>query len=87
LKRAKQRGRRRGEVVDVVELSPALREVFVELQAIRPPKCLHVFPTRDDNAYADRGFKSLWNRIVLKAIADGVLAADARFTFHDLRAY
>lgn len=87
LRRAKQRGKRRGEVVDVIALSPALRQVFAELQAMRPPECLHVFPTRDGNAYGESAFKTLWNRIMVAAVTAGVVPAEARFTFHDLRAF
>jgi integrase len=46
-----------------------------------------VFPTRDNNAYTARGFKTLWQRCVLLAIKEKVLTKADRFTFHDLRAY
>ena len=44
-------------------------------------------PTRDNNAYSARGFKTLWPRCVVLAMQEKVLAKDDRFTFHDLRAY
>jgi integrase len=50
-------------------------------------ECAFVFPTRDGNQYTDEGFKSIWQRIVLKAIDQDVIKADVRFTFHDLRAF
>jgi integrase len=87
VKRAKQRGKKRGEVVEVIAITPALRACLEELKALRRGDCLYVFPTRDNNAYSARGFKTLWQRIVLKAIAEKVIPAEARFTFHDLRAY
>lgn len=88
VKRAKQRGGKRGEVVEEIAITPALRAVLDELQAIRPGKeCLYVFPTRDGNAYSARGFKTLWQRIVLAAIEAKVITAETRFTFHDLRAF
>ena len=48
---------------------------------------IYVFPTRDNNQYTDRGFKTLWQRCVLAAIGKKILTAQTRFTFHDLRAY
>lgn len=87
IKRAKQRGKRRGEVVEEIAISPALQACLDRLKAIRPHReCLYVFPTRDNNAYSARGFKTLWHRIVLAAIEAKVIDASSRFTFHDLRA-
>lgn len=85
--RAKQRGKKREQVREVVEITPALAEVLDALEAIRPEGCAQVFPTRDGNAYTARGFKTLWQRVVHAAIAAKALPAEARFTFHDLRAY
>lgn len=85
--RAKQRGKRREQVVEVIDITPRLAEVLDRLQAIRAGDCAHVFPTQDGNPYSTRGFKTLWQRIVRAAIKAGVLTAETRFTFHDLRAY
>lgn len=85
--RAKQRGRKREQIVEVVSISPALDALLVRLKAIRKLDCLYVFPTRDNNQYTDAGFKTLWQRCVLKAIEEKVLTAETRFTFHDLRAF
>jgi len=88
IKRAKQRGKKRGEVIEEIDIQPALQLCLDELEAIRPGKeCLYVFPTRDNNAYSDRGFKTLWSRIVLAAIEAKVITQETRFTFHDLRAF
>lgn len=88
VKRGKQRGKKRGEVVEEIVITPALRACLDELKAIRPGReCLYVFPTRDNNAYTARGFKTLWQRIVLAAIKAKVISASERFTFHDLRAF
>lgn len=90
VKRAKQRGKKRGEVIEVIAISPAMRALLARLKALREARgveCLYVFPTRDGNAYKARGFKTLWQRTVQKAMKDGALAAADRFTFHDLRAY
>lgn len=87
IKRAKQRGKKRGEVIEEIAISPSLQACLDELRALRRNDCLYVFPTRGNNAYTARGFKTLWQRIVVKAIADKVIPAEARFTFHDLRAY
>lgn len=88
IKRAKQRGKKRGEVVEEISMSPDLRACLEELKTIRPDReCLYVFPTRDNNAYTSRGFKTLWGRVVLAAIEAKVITHETRFTFHDLRAY
>lgn len=90
VKRAKQRGKKRGEVIEVIEITPRLQALIDRLKALRTERgvdCLYVFPTRDNNAYSARGFKTLWQRSVLLAIEEGVLSAETRFTFHDLRAY
>lgn len=89
-KRAKQRGKKRGEVIELVTITPRLQALIDRLKALRAERgldCLYVFPTRDNNAYTDRGFKTLWQRIVLQAVKEKVLASSERFTFHDLRAH
>lgn len=85
--RAKQRGKKREQIVEVVRISPALDALLARLEAIRKLDCLYVFPTRDNNQYSDRGFKTLWQRCVLQAIEEKILSDDTRFTFHDLRAF
>lgn len=85
--RAKQRGKKREQVVEVVGITARLSDLLDRLEAIRVDECAHVFPTRDGNAYSDRAFKTLWQRCMRDAIRDGVLPKEARFTFHDLRAY
>lgn len=89
-KRAKQRGKKRGEVIELVAITPALQALIDRLKAVRATRgvdCLYVFPTRENNAYTDRGFKTLWQRCVLAAIEEGIMTAEQRFTFHDLRAH
>lgn len=86
--RAKQRGKKKDQIVEEVHISPALAALLDRLEAIRPGKeCLVVFPTRDRNHYTASGFKTLWQRIVKKAIEEKVITAEDRFTFHDLRAF
>jgi integrase len=85
--RAKQRGKRREQVVELVEITPRLAALLDRLQAVRKKDCMAVFPTRGGNAYTARGFKTLWQRCVIAAISEKALPAAARFTFHDLRAY
>ena len=63
--RAKQRGKKREQVVEVVSISPALEALLVRLEAIRERDCQYVFSTRDNNHYTDSGFKTLWQRCVL----------------------
>ena len=85
------RGKRREgrpEIVDVLSISADMAALLHRLEAVRPDReCLHVFPTRDGNAYSARGFKTLWQRCVVDAIKAGILLAADRFTFHDLRAF
>lgn len=88
--RAKQRGKKRERIVEIISITPALGALMDRLQALHKQRgvdCLYVFPTRDNNAYSARGFKTLWQRCVLLAIEKKVIAESDRFTFHDLRAY
>ena len=89
-KRAKQRGEKKGNVIEVVSITPALQVLIERLKSIRQERgigCLYVFPTRDNNPYNDRGFKTLWARCRASAIADKALTKADKFTFHQLRAY
>lgn len=88
--RAKQRGKKREQVIERIAMSDDLYQLMTELRALnkeRDTDCLYVFPTRDNNQYTKRGFQTLWQRCVTDAIAEGVLKSEHRFTFHDLRAY
>lgn len=88
--RAKQRGAKRGNIIEVISITPALDQLLKRLlsvQTSRGVSCAYVFPTRDNNAYSASGFKTLWQRSVLKAIEEKALTVGDRFTFHDLRAY
>lgn len=85
LQRAKQRGGRTKR--ELVGISEALREVLERVRAqegyspigpvFRAPKT--------NNPYTDRGFKSMWNRLMVAAVKAAVI--EERFTFHDLRAH
>ncbi|WGS43993.1 tyrosine-type recombinase/integrase [Burkholderia sp. JSH-S8] len=47
VKRAKQRGKKRGEVLEQIEITPLLAELLDRLEALRGDKeCLYVFTTR-----------------------------------------
>lgn len=85
-KRAKQRGKQRDLIVERLAISLPLLELLGELKGLNR-ECAYVFPTRDNNPYNARAFKTLWQRCVTLAIEQGVLTAHTRFTFHDLRAY
>ncbi|MGN6410825.1 MAG: tyrosine-type recombinase/integrase, partial [Nitrobacter sp.] len=84
-KRAKQRGKKRGEVIELVEITPALDELLERLKAVRKNDCLYVFPNRYGTHYTPAGFKGMWGKLMTKAIEEKVI--EKRFTFHDLRAY
>lgn len=90
LVRAKQRGAKKGEVVDVIAITPAMRQLLADLKDAREARgrdCTYLFPTEDGNAYSARGFKTLWQRCWADALKAKVVAAEDRFTFHDLRAF
>lgn len=85
-KRAKQRGKKRGEVIEIIEITPRLAELLDRLEALRTARdCLYVFRNRFGNAYTDSGFKGNWGKLVKEALKAKVITRS--FTFHDLRAY
>lgn len=85
VKRAKQRGKKRGEVIEHIEITPAIAELLGRLRAVRKNDCLYVFSNRHGTHYTAEGFKAMWSKLVKAAI--GAKVIQARFTFHDLRAY
>ncbi|GAB7525377.1 tyrosine-type recombinase/integrase [Paraburkholderia sp. 2C] len=84
VKRAKQRGKKRGQVIEHIEITPALAELLDRLDALARD-CLYVFPNRFGNAYTQEGFKAMWGKLMNQALKEKVITK--RFTFHDLRAY
>jgi len=84
LNRGKQRaGTKKVESVDV---GPELLALRVELQALATEPTLGaVFPNRKGVPYTASGFASNWQKLMVEALAKGVV--DQRFTFHDLRAH
>lgn len=73
-------------VVEVVGISPALQSLLDRMRLLAKDDRLGaVFPNLSGNAYTDSGFKGMWNKLVLAALKEK--AIEARFTFHDLRAY
>ena len=85
-KRAKQRGKKRGEVIDVVAISPALGQVPDVLAALRDPDCLYfrrVVPTPTPRVASRHSGR----RLMSSAVSESVLTPEQRFTFHDLRAF
>lgn len=86
LMRAKQRGG--VERVEKVSISPALRDLLDRLKPLaHDDKLGYLFPNRHGNAYTDEGFAAMWGKLMREAIEAKVIAADKRFTFHDLRAH
>lgn len=86
VKRAKQRGKKRGEVIEQIEITPPLSALLDRLEALRGDKeCLYVFVTRYGTHYTRDGFKGFWGKLMVEAIEGKVI--ERRFTFHDLRAY
>lgn len=73
-------------VVEVVAISPALQSLLDRMRALAKDDRLGaVFPNQSGNAYTDSGFKGMWNKLVVAAVAEKAITT--RFTFHDLRAY
>lgn len=69
-----------------VEWSPTLRQVVQEVAAIkRNVASIYLFATLDGQAYTDRGFKCLWNRL-MHSYAPGGPESPEWFRAHDLRA-
>lgn len=84
--RAKQRGGETREIVEVLELSPAMQDLLGRLKLLAAD-ARHglVFPNSAGNAYTAQSFKLGFAR--LKASARMAGALPENFTFHDLRAY
>lgn len=93
--RAKQRGKKRETITDVVQITPRLAGLLDRLEALsiermqaqRRVRSLYIFPTRSNGAYTASGVKASWNRMITLALKQGALTDATRFTFHDLRAY
>ena len=74
--------------MEAVSIGPDLAALLDRLSSIRRDReCLNMLPKRDNNQYTAQGFKTLWQRCVTKAIEEGILTAETRFTLHDLRAF
>jgi integrase len=85
VKRAKQRGKKRGEVIEHIEITPAISALLARLRAARKDDCLYVFSSRHRTHYTAEGFKAMWSKLMTEAVKEKVIVK--RFTFHDLRAY
>nr|WP_244132759.1 hypothetical protein [Burkholderia sp. BCC0397] len=85
VKRAKQRGKKRGEVIEHIEITPALTELIARLRAARKDNCLYVFSNRYATHYTPAGFRTEWSKLMSKALE--LKTIGKRFTFHDLRAH
>lgn len=84
LMRGKQRDG--NAVVEVVAISAALQSLLARMRVLaKDDRMGYVFPTVAGNAYTDSGFKGMWNKLMLAAMAEKAITT--RFTFHDLRAY
>lgn len=85
LQRAKGRGGRKKR--ELVAVSDALKIVLDRMRALptyNPMGPVFAAPTTG-NAYAESGFTTMWQRLMVDAMAAGVVKE--RFTFHDLRAH
>lgn len=84
--RAKQKGKKKDQVVDLIRISPALGQLLNEIKAL-DRDCPYLFPTEDNNAYTAGNFKTFWGRCIKEAIKAKVIAANDRFNFHSLRRF
>jgi len=87
-KRAKQRGIKRGEIIEEIEITPRLADLLDRIDALHAAQdrdCLYLFPNRHGSHYTAAGFKAMWGKVMNAALKEKVVAE--RFTFHDLRAY
>jgi integrase len=84
MKRAKQR-KGAPEIIDSIEISPAMAELLTRLNDVRKNDCETVFPNRYGNPYTRSGFKGMWGKL-MKAASEAK-AIGQHFTFHDLRAF
>lgn len=85
VKRAKQRGKKRGEIIEHIEITPAIDDLLNRLKAVRKDDCLYVFSNRYGTHYTPEGFKAMWSKMMSDAVE--AKRVSKRFTFHDLRAY
>lgn len=84
IKRAKQR-KGAPEIIDKVEVSPAMAELLERLRLAQKDDCQTVFANRHGNPYTRSGFKGMWGKL-MKAATEAK-AISQHFTFHDLRAF
>jgi len=68
VKRAKQREKNRGEVIEHIEITPTLSELIARLRAARKDDCLYVFSNRYATHYSPAGFKTEWSKLMSKAL-------------------
>ena len=81
--RAKQRGSKKGNIVDVITMSPNLVNLMTNIKdSNASPK--YIFPTQRGMPYTASGFKGYWGKLKREAKLAGV---EFNATFHDLRAY
>jgi len=85
VKRAKQRGKKRGEVIEQIEITPLISALLDRMTDVRKDHCLYVFSNRSGNAHTQAWFKAMWQKLMLQAMEEKVIAH--RFTFYDLRTY
>lgn len=71
--------------VDRITVSPALASLRARLLAFQTSPMGAVFPNRAGNVYSASGFASMWQKLIVAAMAEGVITE--RFNFHALRAF
>lgn len=81
--RAKQRGAKKGNVIDVITMSQNLMGLLLTIRASNQ-NLNYVFPAQKGMPYTASGFKGMWGKLKREAKLAGI---EFNATFHDLRAY
>jgi integrase len=68
----------------IIEWTPDLTAAIAQAKALKKPvSSFYLFSTKTGKPYSKDGFKSIWQRVMRKALEIGVL--QERFHFHDIR--
>lgn len=84
--RAKQRGKKRDVIVEVVAITPRMRALLDRVKALGRDGP-YLFPSATGAPYNSNSWKRIWQVCIVKAITEGVVPAEKRFNFHALRRF
>ena len=75
MNRAKQRGKKRGNIIDSIKISDTLQNLIDRLSLIRK-NSIYVFPTIRGSHYTLSGFKGMWGKIMAEAKEQKIVGAE-----------